>query len=216
MRAGNRVEGKGAWQPIPFTMVDMSRRLFLRLGMILASLGLVTASIALRAQNDNSHGRKYKAPPPSAHIEVTVLKDFNGKPIQDAHVIFHPIEGDKDKGSLELKTNEDGKIVIDVIPIGDTVRLQIIANGYQTYGHDYKIDKPELSMEIRMKRPGAQYSIYNDTGSSGSGESKSGGSAGSGNGSGSGSDKPSSSSPNAAPPASGSQSSEPANKPQLN
>ena len=135
------------------------------------------------------HGRKYKAPPPSAHIEVTVLKDFNGKPIANAHVIFHPTEGDRDTGSLELKTNDDGKAIIDVIPIGDTVTLQVIANGYQTYGQSYKIDKPQLTMEIRMKRPGAQYSIYKNTDAG----------ADSGSGSGSGS---SGSSPNAPPPAS--------------
>ena len=61
---------------------------------------------------------------------------------------------------MELKTNEDGKAMIDVIPIGDTVRLQIIAKGFQTYGEEFKIDRPEISMEIRMKRPGEQYSIY--------------------------------------------------------
>jgi hypothetical protein len=107
--------------------------------------------------------RKYKAPPPSARIEVTVLRDLNGKPIEDAHVIFHPIEGDKDKGYLELKTNEDGKVIIDVLPIGDTVRMQVIASGYQTYGQDYKVDKDQMSMQIRMKRPGAQYSVYKDS-----------------------------------------------------
>jgi len=118
---------------------------------------------ALRAQDEGTqHLRKYKVPQPAARIEVTVVRDFNGKPIEDAHVIFHPIQGDKDKGELELKTNEDGKAVIDVLPIGDTVRMQIIASGYQTYGQDYKVDKAEMSMEIRMKRPGAQYSIYKD------------------------------------------------------
>ncbi len=127
---------------------------------LVAGIGLSVCSLALLAQDDNPHGRKYKAPPPSAHIEVTVLKDFNGKPITNAHVIFHPTEGDRDKGSLELKTNEDGKAIIDVIPIGDTVTLQVIADGYQTYGQSYKIDKPEMTMEVHMKRPGGQYSIY--------------------------------------------------------
>jgi len=158
---------------------------------LVAGIGLSACSLALLAQNDNPHGRKYKAPPPSAHIEVTVLKDFNGKPVNDAHVIFHPTEGDRDKGSLELKTNEDGKAIIDVIPIGDTVTLQVIADGYQTYGQSYKIDKPEMTMEIRMKRPGGQYTIYKNTGSN------------SGNGSGGSSN----SSPNPPPPASGSKSS---------
>ena len=50
--------------------------------------------------------------------------------------------------------------MIDVLPIGDTVRLQIIAKGFQTYGGDFKIDKAEMALEIRMKRPGEQYSIY--------------------------------------------------------
>jgi hypothetical protein len=38
--------------------------------------------------------------------------------------------------------------------------LQVIAPGFQTYGEDYKIDKAEMAIEIRMKRPGEQYSIY--------------------------------------------------------
>ncbi len=157
----------------------------------MAGIGLSACSLALLAQDDNTHGRKYKAPPPSAHIEVTVLKDFNGKPVNDAHVIFHPTEGDRDKGSLELKTNEDGKAVIDVIPIGDTVTLQVIADGYQTYGQSYKIDKPEMTMEIRMKRPGGQYTIYKTPSPN----------------SGSGSGGSSNSSPKAPPPASGDKSS---------
>jgi uncharacterized membrane protein YgcG len=160
---------------------------------LVAGIGLSVGSLALHAQNDNNHGRKYKAPPPSAHIEVTVLKDVNGKPVTNAHVIFHPTEGDRDKGSLEVKTNEDGKAVIDVIPIGDTVTLQVIADGYQTYGQSYKIDKPEMSMEVRLKRPGGQYTIYKNSGAN--------------SGSGSGSGGSSNSSPNPAPPASGDKSS---------
>jgi hypothetical protein len=116
----------------------------------------------------NRWTRKYKAPPQASRIQVTILKDDNGKPVENAAVIFHPIQGDKDKGYLELKSNEDGKAIIDVIPIGDTVRLQVIANGFQTYGGDYKIDKPEVSLEVRMKRPGSQYSIYKMTDSSAS------------------------------------------------
>jgi hypothetical protein len=166
----------------------MFPRLHFPVCVLLAGIGLSLSPLALRAQSDNYRGRKYKAPPPAAHIEVTVLRDFNGKPIENAHVIFHPTQGDKDTGSLELKTNEDGKAIIDVIPLGDTVTLQVIANGYQTYGQSYKIDKPELTMEIRMKRPGAQYSIYKNSGAGG----------------GSGSSSPS---PHATPPASGDKSS---------
>jgi len=140
----------------------MSRRFLLTFALFVIGLGLAASSIAANAQDDTtSHrGRKYKSPPPTARIEVTILKDVNGKPIENAAVVFHPMQGEKDKGNMELKTNEDGKTIIDVLPIGDTVRLQVIAHGFQTFGDDYKVDKPEMGIEIRMKRPGEQYSIY--------------------------------------------------------
>jgi len=177
----------------------MFRRLSFPFCIIVTTLSLFAGSSALRAQDDSSqHMRKYKPPPPSATIQVTVVRAYNGKPIPDAHVIFHPIEGDKDKGALELKTSEDGKATIDVIPLGDTVTLQVIANGFQTYGQVYKIDKLNMSMEVRLSRPAPQYSVYkNPTNDSGSG-------GGSGNNTGSGSDsgsQKSGSSPNP-PPAS--------------
>jgi hypothetical protein len=161
-------------------MIFMLQSWFSRYSARLACAGLVVFSLALHAQDNERRGRKYKAPPPSSRIEVTVLKADNGKPIESAAVIFHPIEGDKDKGSMELKTNEDGKAIIDVIPVGDTVRLQVIANGYQTYGQDYKIDKEEMSMEVRMNRPGHQYSIYknDNSASNNSGNSNGNGSGG--------------------------------------
>ena len=139
---------------------SMQRRSLLRFTLFVAALGLIVTLLAASAQDAPRRGRKYKSPPPTARIEVTILRDVNGKPIENAAVIFHPMEGEKDKGNMEMKTNEDGKTVIDVLPIGDVVRLQIIAKGFQTYGEDYKIDQSAMAIEIRMKRPGEQYSIY--------------------------------------------------------
>jgi hypothetical protein len=139
----------------------MVSRSMLRIAVIVAGFGLAVSTLTAGAQDSSEkRGRKYKAPPPTANIRVTVLKDVNGKPIENAAVIFHPMVGEKDEGNMELKTNEDGKLLIDVMPIGDTVRLQVIAPGFQTYGEDYKIDQADMSIEIRMKRPGEQYSIY--------------------------------------------------------
>jgi hypothetical protein len=138
----------------------MFRSTFFRLSVLVAGFALAFSCLHAGAQDNQRRGRKYKVPPPSARIEVSVVRDFNGKPIESAAVIFHPIEGDRDEGVLELKTNFDGKAIIDVIPIGDTVRLQIIAKGFKTYGQDFKIDKDSMAFEIRMKRPGEQYSIY--------------------------------------------------------
>ena len=124
--------------------------------MLAVLLGL-TASLAVFAQTSSHRGRKYKSPPATTRIEVTILRNEDGDPIENASVIFHLLG---DKGNMELKTNEDGKTVIDVLPTGSKVLLQVIAKGYQTYGQDYEIDKPEMTIEVKLKRPGQQYSIY--------------------------------------------------------
>jgi hypothetical protein len=134
-------------------MLSRTRFRFLTIAVAL----LAISGMSLGAQDPPRRGRKYKPPPPTSRIEVTVLRDADSKPIENASVIFHL---DGDKGNMELKTNEDGKSMIDVLPMGSTMRLQIIAKGYQTYGQDYKIDKSDMTFGIRMKRPGEQYSIY--------------------------------------------------------
>ena len=144
--------------------------------LIFAAACLALGSVSLSAQDSAHRGRKYKPPPPTSKIEVTVVRDSDSKPIENAAVIFH-LGGDK--GNMELKTNEDGKSIIDVLPIGSTMRLQILAKGFQTYGEDYKIDKPEMSFDVRLKRPGEQYSIYKnrDQGPDSQKDGKNGGSA---------------------------------------
>jgi hypothetical protein len=129
-------------------------------GLVLVGFPLVFAGFAALA--DQHSQRKYTPPPATATIKVTVVRSTNGKPIPNAAVVFHPMEGDKDKGALELKSNEDGNVTIDVIPIGDTVRLQVIADGWKTYGEDYKIDTDSKEIVVKMKRPTDQYSFYGD------------------------------------------------------
>lgn len=128
---------------------------------------LVVLSFAvplLLSAQDQHRGRKYTPPPPTCKITVTVTKATNGKPVENAGVVFHPIKDGKDQGNMELKTNEEGKAVLDVIPVGDTVRLQIIAQGFQTFGEDYQIDSSTKEIEVKLKRPGHQYSIYDKHG----------------------------------------------------
>ena len=140
-------------------MNSMSRRSLFRICRIVAILGLAVLSLnsAVNAQDNTKRGRKYKSPPPTARIEVTVLRDSNDKPIENAAVIFHMVG---EKGNMELKSNEDGKAVLDVLEMGSSIRLQVIAKGFQTFGDDYSIDKPLVAIEVKMKRPGEQYSIY--------------------------------------------------------
>lgn len=139
----------------------MLRSSWFRLSIFVAGIALVACSFPVSAQqNKVSRGRKYKAPPETSRIEIFILRNVDGKPIENAAVVFHPVVNGQDRGAMELKTNEDGKTIIEVLPIGGTVRLQVIARGFQTYGEDIEVDKPEMAFTIRMKRPGEQYSIY--------------------------------------------------------
>jgi hypothetical protein len=105
-------------------------------------------------------GRKYKAPPPTSHIEVVVSKKFNGKPIVNAAVVFDSTMNGKEEGNLEVKTDPDGKAVIDVIPTGSTVRVQIIATGFATYAEEYLVTESSRQIFVSMIRPQEQISSY--------------------------------------------------------
>src|SRR5881398_3740957 len=108
------------------------------------------------------HGRKYKAPPATSHIQVTVLKKFNGKPISNAAVIFDAKLDGKDQGNLEVKTDPDGKAMIDIIPTGSTVRVQVIATGFATYAEEYLVSEPSREITVAMIHPQEQLSSYQD------------------------------------------------------
>jgi hypothetical protein len=145
----------------------MSFRRHLGLAVVL-SLTASLAPLQARAQSDEDtapqkHGRKYKPPPETSHIEVIVLKGFNKKPIMNAAVIFHPIKDGVDEGTLEVKSDPEGKATIDVIPMGSQVRVQVIANGFETYAEDYTITEATRQITVSMVRPRAQVSAYIDS-----------------------------------------------------
>ena len=98
-----------------------------------------------------------------ALLNFLILKDYNGKPMRNASVIMHPVKGNgkQARNGLQLKTDAEGKTSFDGVPFGK-LRVQIIAQGYQTFGDDYEINKPEMEIVVKMKRPGEQYSIYKD------------------------------------------------------
>jgi len=102
---------------------------------------------------------------PMSDLRFVVVRDYNGKPVRNAAVVLHPVnrKGKQSRGGLELKTDGDGRTSIDGIPYGP-LRIQVLAPGFQTFGEDYKIDKAEMLITVKLKRPGGQYSIYENHG----------------------------------------------------
>jgi hypothetical protein len=98
-----------------------------------------------------------------ANLSFMVVKDTNGKPVRNASVILHEVDkhGHQAKGGLQIKTDGEGKARYEGVPFGK-LRIQVIAHGFQTFGNDYDITKPEMEIAIRMKPPADQVTIYGD------------------------------------------------------
>jgi len=115
--------------------------------------GLILLAGAVLAQDDDD----------VSNLSFVVLKDYSGKPIRNASVVMHAVskKGKQGRGDLELKADADGKCNFDGIPYGK-LRVQVLAPGFQTFGQDYDIDKPNMVITVRLKRPQEQFSIYTD------------------------------------------------------
>jgi len=98
---------------------------------------------------------------PMALVRVVVLREASGKPVKDAKVVLHPVnrKGKATKGELDLKTDAEGRASIDGIPYG-SIEVQVLAPGLQTFGADYEVKQAEVEITVKLKRPGGQYSTY--------------------------------------------------------
>jgi hypothetical protein len=131
------------------------KRHFLIVIAVVIALGVGTIGLA-GAQDEDG---------PMSDLRFVVVRDYNGKPVRNAAVVLHPVnrKGKQARGGLELKTDGEGRANIDGIPYGP-LRVQVLAQGFQTFGEDYKIDKAETEITVKLKRPGGQYSIYENHG----------------------------------------------------
>jgi hypothetical protein len=99
----------------------------------------------------------------TAMLKFLVIRDYSGKPVRNASVVMHPVKknGKQGRGGFELKTDADGKASFQGVPYGP-LRIQVLAEGFQTFGEDYDIKQPTMEITIKMKRPAGQYSVYDD------------------------------------------------------
>jgi hypothetical protein len=122
-----------------------------RLRILLASLALTGSLLIAR---------------PVTQIRVEV-KNQAGKPVERAAVILdflgshHQIFklGKREQKQWEIRTNLQGVANFPSIPQG-TIRLQVIAKDFQTFGQNYDIDDAHKTLQITLEPPQKQYSVY--------------------------------------------------------
>src|SRR3954464_10253285 len=97
------------------------------------------------------------------NINFTVLREYNGKPVRNASIVIHPVDknGKQKNNGVELKADNEGKASFPALPYGK-VRIQVLAPGLQTFGEDYIINEKTKDIEVKLKKPQGQYSIYED------------------------------------------------------
>ena len=137
----------------------LQRPRFLNLRAIVdVGLALSMLAVGAAAQRDRRAEEE-----PTAAISFLVLKDDNGKPVRNAAVIMHPVNsrGKQQRGGMELKTDSEGKSSFDGVPYGK-LRVQVLAQGFQTFGEDYDVNQAKMDLTIKLKRPQGQYSVYED------------------------------------------------------
>ena len=116
------------------------------------ALLLLAVAVALPAVGEDKTTR----------LTLQVLREADKQPVADAHVViqFKVEKLLKDRrGSWEAKTNRKGVVVLSDVPLG-VARVQIIARGYQTYGDEHDLNKPEQELTILLKPPQKQVSAY--------------------------------------------------------
>jgi len=102
---------------------------------------------------------------PMSRLRFVVVRDSDGKPVRDAAVVLHPVKrkGKQGQGEMDLKTDAEGRMSVDGIPYGP-LRVQVLAPHFQSFGEDYEINKAEMEITVKLKRPGGQYSVYENHG----------------------------------------------------
>jgi hypothetical protein len=122
--------------------------------MLMAVVIMLTLAVTAKDKKDTAEAL--------ANLRFTVVKDDNGKPVRNASIILHPVgkDGKQSRGGYQLKTNNEGLIEDQGVPYGK-LRIQVIAPGFQTFGHDYEINQASMDIDIRLKRPSDQFTIYN-------------------------------------------------------
>ena len=102
---------------------------------------------------------KSSAPAPANRLTVEVTGGDANKPIENASVYLKTVEERriKDKKTeISVKTTQEGIAHIPDAPLG-RVLIQVVADGWKSYGHWYDITDLKQTIAIHLERPPKWY-----------------------------------------------------------
>jgi|SRR5271156_2750819 hypothetical protein len=137
------------------------------MGSLVMTLGLSMA-VCAGAQQAQTPGDS--GPPPAAakdqkpqalinRLTIEVTGGDAEKPVENASVYLKTIQQGKlkdKKFEVNVKTNMGGVAHVPDAPTG-RVLIQIVADGWKTYGHWYDVTDPKQTIKIHLERPPKWY-----------------------------------------------------------
>ena len=128
----------------------------------IAACAVIANGVA--GQDPPAPASKPKAPPPGgdAQTRITIVVTGGEKsiPVENASVYVKFIEERslrKDKKlEMNVKTSRDGIAHVPNAPMG-RVLVQVVAEGWKTYGHWMDITDPKQTIKVHLERPPKWY-----------------------------------------------------------
>jgi len=128
----------------------------LLIAVTLAGMFLVPA---VARQDKNATPPRAEAPAAFNRLRIEVTGGESDKPVENASVYLKTVEQHtiKDKKTeVNVKTNQSGVAHIPEAPQG-RVLIQVVADGWKTYGHWYDITDAKQIIKIHLDRPPKWY-----------------------------------------------------------
>ena len=128
---------------------------------------LCIAACAVIAQGvaaQDSPASKPKTPPPASDVQTRITIEVTGGeksvPVENASVYVkfieeHSLKKDK-KLEMNVKTSRDGIAHVPNAPMG-RVLVQVVAEGWKTYGRWLDITDPKQTIKVHLERPPKWY-----------------------------------------------------------
>ena len=124
--------------------------------VLLTLVACLLSAVSAGGQEDS----KSEKPSGFAKLRIEVTAGEKSKPVESASVYVRYVEKRalrKDKKiEMNVKTNKDGVVRVPDVPKGK-VLIQVIAEGWKTFGRWYDISGDEEVIQIKLEKPPRWY-----------------------------------------------------------
>jgi hypothetical protein len=140
----------------------MSRpRTLLKISLRVVSVLILLVAVVAHGQDKDADAKaKMDSDAKDVRLTIVVTGGEEKKPVDSASVYVRYVEehkhGKDKKIEMNLKTNQEGVCHVPVIPPGKFV-VQVIAEGWKTYGEYYELNQSVQTINIALVRPPKWY-----------------------------------------------------------